>query len=525
MADAIGRIPTALPSSPASTLRSVLVLPNTVQNGEGTAAELHAAMDLLTRDGAEVGHSLKNVAGFTASIKPGQEKALEAQGLRVLDDTKVQSVPSWRPEAQRTWSVQPDASEQGPAAFIGNQPLPYTGKGVTIAILDTGITPHPDFKDRIVAFKDLATGERQLSDNVGHGTHVAGDAAGNGKMSGGQFHSLAPEASIAAVKVLDAEGSDNLSDTVDNMVGGLNWCVQNKDRYNIRVINMSLHIPLLRDRSEDDYGQTTLYDPIGQAVDNAVKAGITVVVAAGNDGEHGEGSLNGSPAINENALTVGAADFTQGRPHVADFSSRGPAPDGSAKPDIVAPGVAVMAANDPGGDLDKMNQHSSEIKETLQNASDQQIQRMAYRLVVSGQAPEEVMDMDPSELREKLAETIHTMPTAGHLGDSSAYIGMDGTSMASPVVAGLVADIAQANPDLSPAQIKQVLEQTATPLPGEDRYSEGAGLINPQKALKLAESLRGKPVAAAPQPQPSVPQPAPHRHWGMRDFLSDLMAG
>ena len=224
----------------------------------------------------------------------------------------------------------------------------YDGSGITIAIIDTGIdASHAALDDldddpttwdpKVIAFKDFVNGLDDLDpsdgmdayDDNGHGTHVAGIAAGTGAPDY-KYVGVAPKAYLVGIKVLDDSGSGTLSD----VIAGIEWAVENKDTYNIRVINLSLGASVI-----DNDGTS----PVAIAVDRAVLAGIVVCVAAGNDGP-APGSIS-TPGDAHLAITVGAAfDSGEGtKGAVALFSSQGPTDDGRVKPDITAPGVDIMA--------------------------------------------------------------------------------------------------------------------------------------------------------------------------------------
>jgi len=209
----------------------------------------------------------------------------------------------------------------------------YTGKGVTIAFLDTGIYPHPDFtkpKNRIIAFHDIVNGKKSPYDDNGHGTHVAGDAASSGYLSDGKYKGVAPEANIVSIKVLDSRGSGSTSD----ILTGMQWILDNRDKYNIRIVSLSI-------------GETPslppFLDPLVKGVDRLWRSGLVVVVAAGNSGP----SINSvtSPGNSMNVITVGAVDDKRtvdtSDDEIANFSGRGSA--FLPKPDVVAPGVKIVS--------------------------------------------------------------------------------------------------------------------------------------------------------------------------------------
>ncbi|MDX5563131.1 S8 family serine peptidase [Streptomyces sp. ID05-04B] len=196
----------------------------------------------------------------------------------------------------------------------------YDGKGVDVAVLDTGIdATHPDVKGRIAAAKDFS-GSGSTDDKVGHGTHVASTIAGSGARSGGKHVGVAPGARLLVGKVFDAGyGEDS------GILAGMQWAVQQK----AKIVNMSLG-------STDFTGD----DPIEQAVNDLSKSsGTLFAIAAGNEGPT-DGTV-GSPGSAEQALTVAAVDRDD-KP--AGFSSRGPTAESALKPDLSAPGVGIVAA-------------------------------------------------------------------------------------------------------------------------------------------------------------------------------------
>ncbi|WP_328847661.1 S8 family peptidase [Streptomyces sp. NBC_00258] len=199
----------------------------------------------------------------------------------------------------------------------------YDGKGVKIAVLDTGIdTTHPDLKDQVVAEKNFSTA-RDVTDKHGHGTHVASTAAGTGAASGGKYKGVAPGAKLLNGKVLNDSGSGDDS----GIIAGMDWAAEQ----GADVINLSL-----------SSGDTPEVDPVEATVNKlSEEKGILFAIAAGNFGKRGGQSV-GSPGSAAAALTVGAVDDND---KLADFSSTGPGLDGAIKPDVTAPGVAITAAS------------------------------------------------------------------------------------------------------------------------------------------------------------------------------------
>jgi len=450
--------------------------------------------NLLKKMGIKVEQELKDIKALKISGTEATIKELEKAGFSVVEDKEIRIIPTLPPPTGRV--PRPAVEEDKTKDVLRlNVAMPtieenkkYTGKGVGIAIIDSGIALHPDVKDRLVAFKDFVGGKEGVAeayDDSGHGTHVAGDAAGAGVISQGFYHGPAPEANLIGLKVVDASGGGKISSVIKNIVKAIDWIIKNKDKYNIRVINMSLGIPHI----------IPFIDPINKAVNEAIKAGITVVAAAGNEGPK-TGTITSAPGDNPNVITVGATDDKNTPERVDDeiapFSSRGPTLAGETKPDIVSPGTEIMSLNVPNSFLDIQAKKMDQIREVIKQSKPEQLKEIAKQMVKAEVIPAEALELPSEELRKLLLGAIPGIPRDGQVPgkDIYLYIGLPGTSMASPIVAGVVAQMIEANPNLNPIQIKEILKKTADKLPGGgDANVQGAGYIDAKEAIKVAEDL------------------------------------
>ena len=212
--------------------------------------------------------------------------------------------------------------------------FPYTGSGVTVAILDTGIAMHPDFADRVIGFRDFVGTSRMPYDDCGHGTHVAGCLCGNGACSGGLYAGVAPGCRILSGKVLDDKGDG----TSYNMAAGIEWVLDSRELYQIKILNISVSM------GETDHVRMMQY--LVSCLEKVWDAGIFVVVAAGNKGP-AAGSISPLGASRK-VVTVGCHDGNSfhGRQNSCEsYSGRGPTCAELKKPDIVAPGTDIMSCS------------------------------------------------------------------------------------------------------------------------------------------------------------------------------------
>ena len=216
--------------------------------------------------------------------------------------------------------------------------LGLSGKNVTVVVMDTGIVRHPDFEDRIICFKDFCNQKSEYYDDNGHGTHVAGIIAGNGKMSEDKrgiriYSGIAPRAQIIMLKVLDEHGNGNTS----KVLNAIDWCLMEKEHYDIRLLNISVGMLPSAGKSE----QRNLLE----AVDRLWDAGIMVVAAAGNNGPK-ENSVT-IPGISRKILTVGSFDdevLETGKKGLEKgYSGKGPTECCIVKPEILAPGTNITS--------------------------------------------------------------------------------------------------------------------------------------------------------------------------------------
>jgi serine protease AprX len=380
------------------------------------------------------------ISGVEAVVPTLLEPVLAAlPGITVTPDlsVNVQSNPeSTGPHTPSDAFLQETGADQ--LASQGD-----TGQGVTVAVLDTGIDNLPDFSGRLIGGVDLTGGDNPFQDSYGHGTFVAGLIAGNGASSNGQYSGEAPGARLVSIKVAGLTGVTDLS----TLITGLQWAVDHEAVYGIRVLNLSLGY---------QSSQSTVINPLDQAVQAAWNAGITVVTSAGNAGPFNGTIL--SPGDDPMVITAGALDDmatpSAADDEMADFSSAGPtSPDGWAKPDLVASGRSVVSLAAPGS-------------------------------------------------------TIDTQYPSARVGPAN-FVG-SGTSFSSAITSGAAALVLAANPGLTPNEVKARLLGTTTPGPVGNPFVDGHGALDAfaaanagpmnlnQSSAGLVQTLIGKTVSLAP---------------------------
>jgi serine protease AprX len=367
------------------------------------------------------GLDLHIINGLSARLSAGAARTLAArpQVYTVSLNATLQQT-WWHSSTPSPWELSSTYDQSVHATGLWQD---STGRGVGVAVIDTGITGDlPDFQrsrwdstSRVVASAVIDHSASTANDTYGHGTAVAGLIAGNSHNRDrddplrNQYAGSAPNANLISIKV----ANDNGQATTLDAIYGLQFAVDHKDEYNIRVINLSF-------RSTDANSYKT--DPLDAAAEQAWFSGITVVAAAGNMGDASD-AVSYAPGNDPYVITVGAVD-DQGTSDNSDdvtasWSSRGTTQDGFAKPDVVAPGAHIVTTLAPHSDF----------------------ANLCPTCVIGG-----------------------------------AYFQVSGTSLAAPIVAGVAADLVSEHPDWTPAMVKGALVNTATQLP------DGAAEVNARAA-------------------------------------------
>lgn len=300
------------------------------------------------------------------------------------------------------------------------------GEGIGVAIVDTGIMGHTDFVsngNRIVAFKDVIHGRIDMYDDNGHGTHVAGIIGGNGTASEGKYMGIAPKCNLIGIKALNYKGNGNVSD----VLMAFDWIKENRKKYNIRIVNISVG-----STSEDNMSETS---NLVLGVDDLWDSGLIVVVAAGNNGP-GAHTIS-MPGISRKVITVGASDDNVSvevfGTKTIDYSGRGPTNSCVKKPDVVAPGSNIVSCCPPKYD-----------------------NRSANRGM------------------------LFARPKNDFYG--GMYAVKSGTSMATPLVTGAMALLLSAYPDMTNREAKIRIKNSSTDL-GLLHQQQGWGLLNIEKLI------------------------------------------
>lgn len=417
-----------------------------------------------------------------------------AEDVRTLADANV---PGWRPE--HGLCSECDARFAAAAAYLrehGRDPrtsgiLPtavrlgardrFRGRGVTVAFLDAGFYAHPDLvepRDRIVRYVDMRDARRRRSDldepdaSSWHGMMTSVVACGNGRLSDGFYRGLASESRLVLVKCGDGRRVPH-----DDIRRGLEWVLQHHRRYRIRIVNVSLG---------GDYEAPYLHDRLSQAAERCTRAGLLVCAAVGNKGlEPGHPVL--PPASAPSVLTVGALD-DHNRLAFGGYglyhSSYGPTIDGLQKPEVIAPGIWVAAPILPG----TPTAAQATLLHRLASASDERLQA-----ILAGSAG---IDGDLDAVREQppaLVREVVDLKVRQNNVITGDYKHVDGSSFAAPIVSSVAARMLEADPSLTPLELKRILIATARRLGDVEVDRQGWGAVDPEAAVEAALLARRRP--------------------------------
>ncbi len=398
-----------LPQQPAA---QVIVMGRSSEQAATAIQQVHGSVERY----------LNIVNGVVANVDQQQIGYLRSQGFSVALNAPLSTAAT--PAARTTGSngIYPSTA----LGIDAERPGRLTGRGVTVAIVNSGLPTIPDLKSNkalddgslaayerdgsFLIYRDFTGPTRRSRDPYGHGTHIAGtiaDATPIEERAPKRWRGIAPDANLVVARALGDDGSGTYADAI----AAIEWIVSIKDQYQIRVLNLSLFAPV-----------QSLYwaDPMNQAVMRAWQSGLVVVVAAGNNGPTAESVA--VPGNSPYVITVGAyrsaAVSGSGQDEMTQFSARGPTPDsGFVKPDVMAPGVRVIAGLP----------RNSALAESA--------------------APGEVLKHTELDLAG----------TKSHVG----LFQLSGTSMAAAEVSGLVALLLEQRPNLTNDQVKWLLSRNA----------------------------------------------------------------
>ena len=363
----------------------------------------------------------------------------------------------------------------------------YTGKGITICFIDSGFYLHPDivsFQNRVKKVMDITKPDREpeffrLPHNESwHGTMTSVVCAGDGYLSKGLYKGIACDAELVLLKVQDDTGQLHTQYIID----ALQWVIDNYKEYGIRIVNISLGADRVTSYKESK---------IDQLAELLIKNGVTVIAASGND----EQDLIKTPADSPNVITVGGIDDENNLEKESKLyhSTFGQTTDGFTKPELVAHAIWIAAPVLPGTKEKKeaeilysfLQTNDDELKsELLLNSSHTRLDERVYG------------SNDVTFIRQCIEQRIQT---AKYI--SPAYMHVDGTSFAAPLVTAVVAQLLEANSTLTPLMVRQILFSTAKRIDAVAAERQGFGVIRPRKAI--LKTLK-REIIMKPYPSPEV---------------------
>lgn len=355
----------------------------------------------------------------------------------------------------------------------------FSGRGVTIAFLDSGFYAHPDLTtpvNRILAYHSIFAADGDLTsletNDVAswHGMMTSVVATGNGGLADGFYRGIASEANVVLVKI---GRTGRISE--DQIQKGLEWVLEHADEHKIRLVNIS---------AGGDFEQSYLTNPLSQSVEQCTRAGITVVCAVGNAG-HVPGHPVLPPASAPSCIAVGGLDDQNSLDRARRGmyrSSYGPTIDGLQKPEVIAPGIWVAAPILPR----TPTAEEAETYSKLNAADDQGLRELIEKHLGIDKDLDEAKSLPIPLLRQLI--TIK-MREGNVINQDYKYV--DGTSFAAPIVSSIAACMLEANPHLSPAQIKRILIDTAERVPDIEVERQGWGVVSARRAVERALALKG----------------------------------
>lgn len=347
----------------------------------------------------------------------------------------------------------------------------YTGKGVTIAFIDSGFWPHPDLikpHPRILAMIDVTREKFTKKDflkvrpSSWHGTMVACSACGSGYFSKKYYRGIAADANVVLIKAFDGKRV-----TSSNIHRALIWILKNHKLYNVRVVNISLG---------GNRNDLATRNAIGRTIGELKSLGITVVAAAGNN----PAAPIMPPASCPDAITVGGIDDKNSADvnFFGDYgSSYGRTPDGFVKPEIVAPGKLLPAPMV----LDNETFNESQVLHDLNRTPIKLLKKKLRAVIRRSKLDPKILSLSEKQIKAAIRERLVTEKFF-----APYYQHVDGTSFAAPIVSAVIAQMLEANPTLTPGLIKMIAETTARRLPGLAPEKQGFGLIVPKACVKQA---------------------------------------
>lgn len=376
-----------------------------------------------------------------------------------------------------------DAAMNKDGSYILSTPLRldsderFTGKGVTMAFLDSGFFPHADLtqpQNRILAYQNMNTPDGEIATLFDtdvaswHGMMTSVVAAGNGGLSNGFYRGIAPEANVVLVKLARTGRI-----TEQNIQAGLEWILAHREKFNIKIINIS---------AGGDFEQSYLHDSLSQTVEECVSLGITIVCAVGNAG-HLPNHPVFPPASAPSAIAVGGLDDQNSinRAKRGMYrSSYGPTFDGLQKPELIAPSIWVPAPILP----NTPTAQQADLLETLDKADDAELHAIIEAHPDLEPDLDAALDRPAYMIRQIIALKLQQESVI-----NKNYKFVDGTSFAAPIVSSIAAQMLEANPNLTPQQIKRILISTAERLPGYEVDRQGWGVVDPRRAVETALSF------------------------------------